>query len=128
MIHRFVKERLPASPDGAWAKVVKTVLMFQLVCLGWLIFRADSFGHLSALFLRLFSNPEVTGDAWSYLWKLVFYASPLVAIQLWQYRCDELTLFPGWSPTARAYAGAFLLLSILCLGQFGGREFIYFQF
>jgi D-alanyl-lipoteichoic acid acyltransferase DltB (MBOAT superfamily) len=106
-----------------WAKIV---MFFQLTCLGWLIFRADSVGQLGTMLTALLH--PVSFDT-SLALRILGIASPLIVVQLIQYQTKTLSFvrFSWFTPEVRAFAYSLLLYFVLFLG---GRpeSFIYFQF
>ena len=110
-------------------RLVPTFVMFQLTCIGWLIFRARSASQIVDAGRRLmlvWTSSSVTMDA--YVWPLLFYALPIVALQLYYARENDtmavlrLPFVARWS----IYVGMVYL--VVLFGDFGGSEFIYFQF
>ena len=104
------------------------LLVFHLVTLAWIFFRADSFGDALIYLMRLF-----TAGGWSVQKKLLglLALSALVTcfIQLIEYRRQDEWVFRSVPPVLRglAYAGA--VLYCILLGGSGGKiPFIYFQF
>jgi len=112
-----------------WQRVVATLLMFQVTCYGWLIFRAESAGQVRDLTVRLFTDWSLPAQAMQTLvMPLVLIVSPLLLVHAWQARHDDelaITHLP-W-PVRYALAGAIGYL-VLLFGNFEGAEFIYFQF
>ena len=111
---------------ASWA--IKVLVMFHLTCLGWLIFRADSFAQLSVFLVQLVQPWHVTTGLPQMTWQLILLATPLVAVWLLEERTKNLNIIPSLSLLPRSLAYAFTLMAILSLGKFGGHEFIYFQF
>jgi D-alanyl-lipoteichoic acid acyltransferase DltB (MBOAT superfamily) len=101
---------------------------FQLVCVGWVFFRATSFANAFAMFGRLFTG-------WSQPSPLVNFAVLLViAVGIGsQYVPQALPLraqevFSRLSVFAQGAALAAVLLIITTLGPPGVAPFIYFRF
>ncbi len=114
------------SVQPAWLHWAKVIGFFQLTALGWLIFRADSFGQLADMLASL-AHPS--GFDLPLAWKIFSYALPLILVQMVQYTTKTLK-FIQWSwftPEVRALAYSVLLYFVLFRG---GRpeSFIYFQF
>ena len=113
----------PGWKAAGWA------VMFHLTCYGWLIFRADSAGAIGRM-----SDALVTGwarpsaSAPEYAVQLLFYAGPLMALHALEAWRNDLDAVPRL-PLAVRYA-VFVGLAYLTLlfGEFGGSQFIYFQF
>jgi D-alanyl-lipoteichoic acid acyltransferase DltB (MBOAT superfamily) len=108
---------------GAWA------LMFHLTCYGWLIFRAPSFGKLRELSASLFTGfAPASADVTGLLVPLLVYTGPLLVVHLLEARADDVLAVPRLPVALRytIYVGTAYL--ILLFGNFGGSDFIYFQF
>lgn len=103
--------------------------MFQVTCIGWLIFRAGSFEQLISLGSSLGSTWQVTEFAAQTLWCLVVFCLPVMCMQLLEeFSNRETSLVRSFSIVPRTVVYVTLSLAVLTLGSFGGREFIYFQF
>jgi D-alanyl-lipoteichoic acid acyltransferase DltB (MBOAT superfamily) len=105
------------------------LVMFHLTCLGWLIFRAKSASQIGTLLASLGHGWSLHAPAWSaYGPSLLFYLTPFLlmhAIEAWQ----ENLLAVFRLPIAVRYSiySAICFFTIL-FGDFGGAQFIYFQF
>ena len=106
------------------------IVFFHLVCLGWLIFRAQSLEQLLSMLNILFVGPfnlpwEVT---WAIMKKLAFYGGPVLVLQVFQdYRKDVMAMYrlPWFLRGIFYYA---LIMMILIYGVTEANDFIYFQF
>ncbi|HJR58817.1 MAG TPA: MBOAT family protein [Vicinamibacterales bacterium] len=126
--------RIPAfhawtSSPSVVARVTSWAVMFHLTCYGWLIFRAGSAGQIADLTRALagsFGAPAV--DVTQLLAPLALYATPLLLVHAIEARYDDLLIVPRLPPVVRysVYAATFYLTMLF--GNFGGSEFIYFQF
>jgi hypothetical protein len=103
--------------------------MFHLTCYGWLIFRARSARQLTEMTRSLFtafapSSVNVEG----LLVPLLMYTTPLLAVHVCEALYDNLLIVPRLPVGVRysVYAATFYLTMLF--GNFGGAEFIYFQF
>jgi D-alanyl-lipoteichoic acid acyltransferase DltB (MBOAT superfamily) len=115
--------------DAAWARALGVVLMFQLTCYGWLIFRARSAHQIVDLTASLTgAHGWTSAMAGPYLWQLVFFAGPLLAFHAYEaWKDDLLVVFK--LPVSARYALCVLLVYMTVLwGEFGGADFIYFRF
>jgi alginate O-acetyltransferase complex protein AlgI len=132
--YRWVGEQWKASTWLAslerplW-KVAGWLVMFHLTCYGWLIFRADSAAticRMTEALLAGWSRPSPA--AFGHAWQLLFYAGPLVAVHAWEAWRNDLDAVPKLPLVARyAVCVALVYLTVL-FGEFGGSQFIYFQF
>jgi D-alanyl-lipoteichoic acid acyltransferase DltB (MBOAT superfamily) len=136
IVHRAITpwlRRLP-SPRSAPARtaglVLRVILFFQLVCLGWLIFRAQSVTQvlemLNAIFFRF--DPGHVRGVLPMLLNILFIIGLLLPVQLFQYVRDDLLAMYRANPVLRAAFYAICFYLLLVFGVTGAKEFIYFQF
>ena len=124
----------PLPTPGPILKLVQVVLFFQLTCLGWLIFRAQSVGQIGDFLVTIPTRLAFTPLAGELLLQLGLLTLPLVAIQVAQYLSNDLLLWlrmrPAWRlASVFAAAAATLAFWILFQSALGAQqEFIYFQF
>jgi D-alanyl-lipoteichoic acid acyltransferase DltB (MBOAT superfamily) len=135
LVHRvWSANRAAAQPPGLnaaaldrqpsrWAWALTMLFVFY----GWLLFRAGSLEQVIALTRALghFGTPAWFG---SYVLNLVAFALPLVAVQFWQARTNNLLApltLPAW---ARFTLQGVLLWTILLFWKKQAVPFIYFQF
>ncbi len=116
------------GPD-VLARISSWVVMFHLTCYGWLIFRARSarqLGTMTASLFTAFAPRSINVDA--LLVPLVMYVTPLLLVHVCEAAYDNLLVVPRLPRAVRysVYAATFYLT--LLFGNFGGGEFIYFQF
>lgn len=60
--------------------------------------------------------------------KLVFYTSPLLAVQIFQYSNSNHLFELSWRPWVKGVVYGILFFSLLAFGVSDGKQFIYFQF
>ena len=110
-------------------RVVAWVVMFHLTCCGWLIFRAPSFRALGRLTRSLvFEFRPSTIDVTGILVPLLLYTTPLLVVHLMEAWADDVLVVPRLRLWVRYTVYAATLYLILLFGNFGGSDFIYFQF
>jgi alginate O-acetyltransferase complex protein AlgI len=102
-------------------------LTMAFVFYGWLLFRAQSFDQIVNMTraLGFFSLPSWID---SYVINLAAYLTPLVLIELWQFKSGDLVIalrLPRW---AKATLEGVLLLAIAFYWERTELPFIYFQF
>ncbi len=145
--HRFLNSWLeklsPAArvPHLLWDGVC-VVFTFHLVCLGWLLFRADSLEHC-AVMLKAIGLSIKALPAQVYAWKapmpishldnalmmtFCFTAGLMLVVQLMQEITGKAFIAMKLPKPARGIVYAAAILVILIWGDTGGRTFIYFQF
>ena len=126
---RGVFERVaPVTAVGVslWRSLGR-LLTFHLVCLGWVLFRAESLAHAGDLLQRLF-GPWQLGLVPEWLLPFAVLTLPLVLMQAGQSLTGDLCFLGRWPTAARAAVYAGLVLGLVVLGEDFGQPFIYFQF
>jgi alginate O-acetyltransferase complex protein AlgI len=116
-------QRLRSNVAWPW---VARLLMFHAVCLGWVFFRAPTFGLAATVLHQLGSHGAVTLAAWPVVLCLVLGLFGQYAPPVWR-RSVEATM--SRMPVAvNGVALALGVFAIELLGPTGVAPFIYFQF
>jgi D-alanyl-lipoteichoic acid acyltransferase DltB (MBOAT superfamily) len=105
----------------------RVALTFELVALGWVIFRAESVAQAGTLLAAILERPGI-GVAAAWIPRLLVLALPLLAMQVWQARRGSLDVVLEAPGPVRSVIYAAVLLALVALGQELGEPFIYFQF
>ncbi len=121
--------------DKIWF-FIRVMFFFHLVCIGWLIFRAQSMTQVFSMLYSLFFNFSALPDSAGLIFYLLFFVFPLLIVQLFQHiKKDDLMIVMKWPAYGKAIfilAITYLYLYAIILGGKtligGGGEFIYFQF
>jgi D-alanyl-lipoteichoic acid acyltransferase DltB (MBOAT superfamily) len=107
------------------------VFFFHLVCVSWLLFRADS---MTSVFSRLAGLADPSRDFVTSLdalgpWPLAAgVAALLLTVQLLQYRRGTHWIVWQWPMPVRAITYALAILVFVWTGEDGEVPFVYFQF
>ncbi|HJR07925.1 MAG TPA: MBOAT family O-acyltransferase [Pyrinomonadaceae bacterium] len=109
-------------------RLVAMFLMFHLVCLGWLLFRAESAGQAWSMLGRMFTDFRVTSFAVSCLALVVFYAAPLMIYEFWLDRRNDLLELTRVRWLTRGLAYTYCALMLWFFPPPVSNVFIYFQF
>ena len=109
--------------------MLRGVVFFHLVCIGWILFRAESVAHavslLRTVFLDLHLADAVSLDL---IWaKFIAGAGIVLLVQWWQWYEKDLLAVLKY-PFASRWCFYTLLFHILCAGYTVSRQYIYFQF
>ncbi|MFO0910740.1 MAG: MBOAT family protein [Isosphaeraceae bacterium] len=112
--------------DRACWRALRIVATFQLVCLGWLIFRAESVAQVAGMLRAIVERPAIPAAV--NLVPITLLILPLLIVQLAQYltRDLDIVLKTPWYVRSAFYTACFYAFVIA--GQFDGGQFIYFQF
>jgi alginate O-acetyltransferase complex protein AlgI len=103
------------------------VLMFQFICVGWLIFRGESVGQVFGMLGSVFSW-RGTAD-WAFALPLAQFVLPLILFEaaLGWIGSEHLHRIPRLPAFAKSAAYA-MLFYLFAFHAAGGQSFIYFQF
>ena len=130
--HRFISRKinLQRFDNFLIIRILKIVFMFQITCLGWLIFRSGSVEQLVNFAKKLIIHVDyqITSEAVYYMKLLLFYSSLVILVQYIQKKTDNAFFIYRFPKLVQVSVYVLLLLIILIWGSFGSREFIYFQF
>jgi alginate O-acetyltransferase complex protein AlgI len=129
--HRLLRPWLdrihPTEPiDRACWKLVRIVATFHMVCFGWLLFRAQSMAQVVGMIKAIVLRPAIPASA--FLLPISLAILPLLLIQVVQYiaKDQEVILKTPWYVRSAFYTACFY--AFILAGEFGGSQFIYFQF
>ena len=136
ILYRLLQPVLAMVPEprnniaGKLWKFVRMVFFFHLVCLGWLLFRAQSLSQVGAMLHGLFFRFKITsGAGLGYcIWSLLFFTWLLLTVQILQWRKKDLMVIFRSGITVRVLFYIISYLLITAYGVWGENEFIYFQF
>lgn len=129
--HRLVQPWLdriqPTEPvDRACWKALRIIVTFHLICIGWLIFRAESVTQVTNMLTAIATNFAIPPSA--YLLPVAVVVFPLLIVQYAQYATNDLNVIfrTPWYVRSVFYTACFY--AFVLGGEFGGKQFIYFQF
>jgi alginate O-acetyltransferase complex protein AlgI len=120
--------QLVAGP-GVIPRLLSWAAMFHITCYGWLIFRARSMGQIRDLTAGLVSNfAPASVNVSGLLLPLLLYTAPLLVVHVCEAWFDDGLVVPRLPVGVRYSIYAATGYLTLLFGNFGGAEFIYFQF
>jgi len=129
VVHRlwanFTGGRHPNRRKSVLERVVMGFFFFNVVCAGWFFFRLNSLDDVARFWEGAFI---IDLNSLSYLLVLLVFTGPLLLLDA----CWELTGnnddIPEWNRWVLAGVAYVLLALIICMGNWSGGQFIYFQF
>ena len=95
---------------------------------GLLLFRVESIDHLRAVIYNLRIDPAMGTLSPDIIWQILFFAAPLILMQIYQTFKGELEVIGDWSPLTRGIVYGVGLSLFITFGAFNGAQFFYFQF
>jgi alginate O-acetyltransferase complex protein AlgI len=110
-------------------RLVKVTLMFHIVCVTWVFFRAESIGQAFGM-LGALAGPWNLGDPFvAYaLGMLAFFVLPFMLYELWLERQGDQLALMTRPALAQAAVLAYFVLMLLVFPPIEPQVFIYFQF
>jgi alginate O-acetyltransferase complex protein AlgI len=126
---RTTRFRSWTTAHSTFARITSWAVMFHLTCYGWLIFRAHSAGQIGSMTSTLVRNfSPATIDMAGLAVPLALYVTPLLLVHAIEAYADDVLVVPKLGAPVRysIYAATFYLTMLF--GNFGGSDFIYFQF
>ena len=126
-LHRLLRSG-NSEPVSGWSKVWRVIATFHGICLGWLLFRAESMRDAFGMLAAIIHKPVFFPEAAAWLFQLAVLGLPLVGIQLLQERTGDLLAPLRLSIVPRALLYTGLGVMLLVFANTGSRAFIYFQF
>lgn len=114
--------------ERSW-RLLKVILMFHLVCVTWVFFRADGIGQAVGMLGALLGPWEFSDPFVAYAAGLLgFFVFPMLAYELWLERHgDQLALLTR-SAVAQGAVFAYLFFMLVLFPPIEPQVFIYFQF
>ena len=127
--HRLVCGRVPLDKrlTETWSvlRVINVIGFFQIVCVGWLLFRVNSLGDIVTLAERM----ALGGSQmfWQFAGSFLLVV-PLIGLHFLQESYGDEIYIHRWSLARRVAVYSLLGAGIVIFGVRSGSEFIYFQF
>lgn len=128
IIYRALAPNVEKQRPTWWLGVIQGVIMFHIVCLGWLIFRAQNLTTIGLFLKSIVLHPDWSPEAIECLKSLIFYSWFLMLFQVFQGLSGKLSPLAQWPWFARLNVWVLLIISLISLGAKSGQEFIYFAF
>lgn len=111
---------------------IRVAFFFQLMCLGWLIFRANSMRQVWVMLHAIMFNFKLfegsgTGVL-TYFWMLITFSWFLIVLQIVQFIKKDLMIVYKANTLVKAMFYVVCFYLTIIFGVSGGNDFIYFQF
>ncbi len=123
---RALKLRLPL-PESL-RPLVERIVMFQFICLGWLIFRAQSLEQILAMLSSIATEFRLDSSSAALFFQLVSLGGMLWFLEALVRNEDDPLEIRGWQGLVGPALVTMLVLALVVLTPPGGRAFLYFQF
>jgi alginate O-acetyltransferase complex protein AlgI len=108
--------------------IIQIFLTYQLVCLGWLIFRASSAKQAYEMLISIFNNFQILPRFFENLIEIVLIISILLMVELFQEMKNDSLIILKMHKGLRYFFIILLTILMYFGGDFSDQPFIYFQF
>jgi len=125
-IERLMKDRFGEISNG-FARLLKGILVFGVVTIGWLLFKLPDFGHVILYVQSIFENFGYTIALVDYrnIFLILLYSSPVILYHLYY----SIRAKNNWHSLRNYEFVAYGIMMFLVLTNSGSADgFIYFQF
>jgi D-alanyl-lipoteichoic acid acyltransferase DltB (MBOAT superfamily) len=120
--------QLRGLPDRLWL-LVRILFFFHVLCLGAMIFRCQSVTQIGTMLASVFTNfGPITPRAAYFAWQVFSCASLVLLIHYFQKRKNDVLSVAAIPAPIRLPLLILMGYLMLIWGEYGGKEFIYFQF
>ncbi len=126
---RLIKRTAPVAPGKfGGSSILSIVLMFNLVCFGWIFFRAESLSQVWRIVCRILSDFRMTPVGTALLLQILFFVVPLMVYEIWLERDGDLPnrANSGWIRQSLIFT--YFSLMLWFFPPLQSNVFIYFQF
>jgi D-alanyl-lipoteichoic acid acyltransferase DltB (MBOAT superfamily) len=135
ILYRFLSpwlEKIP-TPQNIFCKkiwfVMRVLFFFQLICIGWLLFRAQSMAQAFNMFRAIVFNLSLDPQAIKYyILYILFIVWFLLLVQITQWKKNKIPVVREWPIQVKFYMYLLMFYLMVIWGHYGAKEFIYFQF
>jgi len=128
VLFRMIRERHEQIKHNAYASFIKGVFMFNLVCFGWLLFRAQNLTTVGIFLESIVFHPHWSPLALGYLKNILLFTWLLAIFEIFQKLTqlgNPMQRLPGF---VRLNVWIVIVMSLICYSGGRAQEFIYFAF
>ena len=117
------------SSDSPLLEVLKIFGMFNITCVGWMIFRTPNLAVMGTMLKNMLTNFAAVSPRTTYwaLQSMCFISIPLL-LQVGQWLRSQPHALPIRNVHGKMFAGVLMVYLLMALGDWGTKSFIYFQF
>ncbi|MCB0339348.1 MAG: MBOAT family protein, partial [Bdellovibrionales bacterium] len=108
--------------------VVCVVIFFQFICIGWLLFRAESISQALEFIQLIVNEPRLSNHTVSLTLTFLQFSWPLLIVQGLQAKLSDYSIIEKSPVIVRIFVYLLMMFLMIFWGVDNGQEFIYFQF
>jgi alginate O-acetyltransferase complex protein AlgI len=116
-----------ASSLGLW-RLPLALILFHLVCVSWLFFRAHGIGQAGTMLVKMFTDFQGSTLALFGISSIVFFGLPIMLLEFWLFLRNDDLLPARQHWTLRSLVYSHFAFMLLTFAPSQHHEFIYFQF
>ena len=124
----FERTKNSADRSNRAIYVLKITVIFHLVCIGWLMFRAENMGQVGTTLQRIVTNFHWTVASIYTFRLMLFLAGPLLLFETWLEQKKNLLALLNVHWLVRGLVYSYLIWMLQVFPAEAAHEFIYFQF
>jgi len=117
-----------SAPLAGWKKLAGILVTFQLVSLGWLIFRARSLEQAFQFLISIGTDPVPDATTLGLFFPLFVFGGAMLLLDLWNRDQEDVRRNAGWNRGVGPALCTALLLALFFLSASGAQQFIYMRF
>ena len=124
IVYRVLCPTLAKDLKPGLKKIFHQVFFFHLVCISWLLFRAQNYSELTAYMAGFLRQPILDKT----MLVKVCYALPVFVLEYFVYKSGKQNWFLEFPVWIRVIVYFGIYWALMSLGKWAGEGFIYFQF
>lgn len=115
-------------PGGRLFRALNIIFFFHLICISWLLFRAESAGQALDMLSTIVTSLRITDFAKFGFAMLAFFVTPFMALELWIERSGDMLRVVNSHWLLRSLVYIYFAIMIWVFPPLTNQAFIYFQF
>lgn len=115
-------------PRNRLLRMLNVVFFFHLICISWLLFRAESMDQAWSMLLKMSTDQTVTELTKYGFAMLAFFVTPFMVLELWIEKSGDLLRVVNSHWLFRSLVYSYFAIMIWVFPPLANQAFIYFQF
>jgi len=116
------------QPSSRLFRILNVVFFFHLICISWLLFRAESMGQVWNMLTTVATNHTVTDLTRYGFAMLLFFVAPFMVLEFWIEKSGDLLRVVNSHWLFRSAVYLYFAMMIWVFPPLANQAFIYFQF
>ena len=116
------------SGNNKYLKPLSIIIFFHLICISWLLFRAESLNQAMEMMYLILFDYEITNFAIYSLCMILFFVMPLFLFEIFIEKSGDLLKLIKMNWIVRAIIYTYIIFMMVIFTPLQQQDFIYFQF